>query len=76
MQISLPVHTVNRYIVVYINTIAYYYYGNMINSINVDPPSWWGSSGFGPGSLQVNSVDPRGAIPPGNTCPLDLKGQG
>ena len=33
MQISLLVNTVNRYFVVYINTIACYYV-DMVNSIN------------------------------------------
>ena len=35
MLISLPVHTLNRYLAVYINTIAYYQHVNKANSINL-----------------------------------------
>ena len=34
MQITLPVHTVNLYLVVYIDTTACYYYVDKVNSLD------------------------------------------
>ena len=34
MQIDPPVHTINRYLVVYINTIACYFYVDKNNTID------------------------------------------
>ena len=35
MQISLPIHTINHYLVVHINTITCYLYVDEVNSINL-----------------------------------------
>ena len=61
-KLDFPVHTVNRCFAVYINTVACYY--------NVDLANAGVSSGFGPGPLQINSVDPRGLSPQAIPAPL------
>ena len=48
IEISLHAHIVNSYLVVYINTIAYYSYVSKVNSINLQF-----QSGTGPHDIRA-----------------------